>query len=248
MNWRVWDRLENVLLDADIRPIVAVIPGNTDPKMFIDPPDPFFWDRVRSWQTRGWSIAMHGCHHRYVNDQRGMIGARPGSEFAGLSFAEQDSKVAKALEIFAREGVSADAWIAPNRSFDRTTLSVLKHRGPNVVIDGFALYPHRDADGITWVPQQLWDLRRRAFGVWTVCLHHNQWSNDRLEKFARDLQAFRRRITDLTSVLSEYGTRRCSWFDLAFERWAKRHGPVSDTAIGSTTTQRSDATAGSTER
>ena len=238
MNWRVWDRLEDILLEAGIRPIVAVIPDNTDRKMLIEPHNRAFWSRVRSWQGRGWTIGMHGLHHRYVNDHLGMLGSRPGSEFAGLSFAEQDAKVAKALEIFAREGVSADAWIAPNHSFDRVTLSVLKSRGPNVVIDGLALYPHRDADGITWVPQQLWDLRRRAFGVWTVCLHHNNWSTDRLERFTRDVQAFRTRITDPTSVLSEFGTRRSSLLDLAFRRWAKTggHRRVSDKAIDSTAT------------
>jgi predicted deacetylase len=247
MNWGIWDRLEDVMLEAEVRPIVAVIPDNTDPKLFIDPPNGMFWDRVRSWQSRGWTIGMHGCHHRYVNDHRGMIGSATGSEFAGLPFDQQDSKIEKALGIFAREGVTADAWIAPNHSFDRTTLSVLRHRGPNVVIDGFSLFPDRDADGIIWVPQQLWDLRRRMFGVWTVCLHHNRWETERLDAFVRDLHVFRRKVTDLSSVLSEYGTRRRNRLDRAFGRWARRGGTKPEEAHGHAIVRWHGAISGSIE-
>lgn len=225
MNWGMWNLIEDALVKATIRPIMAVIPDNRDPKLRIEPPDPMFWDRVRSWQARGWAIGVHGHHHRPIDQARRMIGSAGWSEFVGRGFAEQDAKVEKALAIFANHEVRADAWIAPNHSFDATTVSILRRRGLHVIVDSFSLFPHRDDEGMMWVPQQLWDLRRRAFGVWTVCFHHNRWGEDRLRAFVDALDRYQSRITDLASILDEYGRRRRSRLDRAFELWARRGRP-----------------------
>jgi hypothetical protein len=68
------------------------------------------------------------------------------------------------------------------------------------------------------VPQQLWRLLERRWGVWTVCLHPNAWDRRRIDAFAGDLRAFRDRIVDLRSVVEEYGERRRSGVDVAFDR------------------------------
>jgi hypothetical protein len=222
MHWAIWDRLEDLLLEAEVSPVIAVVPDNADPKLMIDAPSERFWDRVRAWQARGWAIGLHGYRHSYVNDQSGIVGFRGGSEFAGLPIDEQDSKLERALGVFALERVRADAWIAPNHSFDRTTLSLLRRRGLSVVSDGFSLLPYRDTDGMTWVPQQLWGLRTRPFGVWTVCLHPNRWDPDQLDSFARDLRAYSGRMTSLAAVVTDYRTRRRTLVDDAFDAWARR--------------------------
>jgi hypothetical protein len=47
LNPKMWREVEGVLDAHDVRPVVAVIPDNRDPKMMIDEPDRDFWKRVR---------------------------------------------------------------------------------------------------------------------------------------------------------------------------------------------------------
>src|SRR5436309_501178 len=46
MNWSVWARIEPVLAKHNVRPLLAVVPDNRDPKLMIEPPRANFWDRV----------------------------------------------------------------------------------------------------------------------------------------------------------------------------------------------------------
>ena len=69
MNWAGWDAIESLLMRHSIRPILAVVPDNRDPKLIVDSPCADFWERVRKWQRAGYAIALHGYQHRYVNQQ-----------------------------------------------------------------------------------------------------------------------------------------------------------------------------------
>src|SRR5437773_4931297 len=91
----------------------------------VDPPSNDFWPRVREWQARGWSIGLHGHQHVYVNKNAGIMGITSQSEFAGVAPERQAEKLRAALEIFGREGVRADCWVAPSHSFDLTTVALL---------------------------------------------------------------------------------------------------------------------------
>ena len=202
MNWEVWDKVEALLDTADIKPIVAVIPNNRDPQMMIEAPRRDFWERVRGWRARGWTIGLHGNDHRYVTEEAGIIGLNRRSEFAGLSFDDQERKVVRGWATFAAEGVRADLFVAPSHSFDRTTLKALQLHGVDVVSDGFYVRPvHRF--GMTFVPQQLWRFRPVPFGIWTVCCHHNDFTQQDIETLARDIHAYRDSITTVEEVLAE---------------------------------------------
>lgn len=213
MNWTVWEEIERHLLRLDIRPILAVVPDNRDPGLQVGPAAPDFWDRVRAWQQRGYTIALHGHQHVYINRERGLMRLTAHSEFTGLSYAEQRDKLEKALAIFAAQGVRADAWVAPSHSFDRTTLRVLADLQLNVISDGLWPWPHRDAGGRFWVPQQLWQFEPRPAGIWTVCNHHNAWSDRDLQLFIRYVDAHAGRMTDVDTVLRTYGDRRLAVSD-----------------------------------
>jgi peptidoglycan/xylan/chitin deacetylase (PgdA/CDA1 family) len=171
MDWSLWNEVEGLLIEAGVKPILAVIPDNRDPKLMVDPPSPVFWDRVRSWQARGWAIGIHGYQHTYVNAEPGILRLNRRSEFAGLSYEEQLEKLRKGLEVFEREGVHADAWVAPGHSFDWVTVSALTALGIRTISDGMALAPFRDPQGNAWVPQQFANMRPMPFGVWTYCYH-----------------------------------------------------------------------------
>lgn len=216
MNWRVWDEIEAQLVRHGVRPILAVVPDNRDPKLVIDPPRQDFWERVRGWQAMGWTIALHGYQHLYVNQNPGLMKLTPQSEFAGLPRAVQEAKLRSGLAIFAEQGVRPDAWVAPSHSFDRTTIDLLGELGVPVISDGLGDLPFSLRGCITCIPQQLWDFRRRSSGIWTVCYHHNGWDAHRLERFCSILAMHAAEMTDVPSIVRAFGDRRRTLAD----RWS----------------------------
>jgi predicted deacetylase len=203
MNWGRWEQVEERLRAHGVKPLLAVVPDNIDPHLEVDERRADFWDRVRAWQADGWAIGIHGYQHDYVNRAGGLLGLNRNSEFATLPRAEQAAKLAAGLAIFADHDVHADAWIAPSHSFDRTTVSVLLEQGVDVISDGFGPRAGTTGDGAVWVPQQLWSFRSRPTGTWTVCLHHNGWSDGDLDRFGTALGEFQDRITDLDAVVAD---------------------------------------------
>ena len=46
MNWDMWSRIESVLLEHKISPLLAVVPDNQDRKLVAGAAREDFWDRV----------------------------------------------------------------------------------------------------------------------------------------------------------------------------------------------------------
>jgi predicted deacetylase len=202
MNWAVWRSVEQALLELDVKPIVAVVPDNQDAALKVGEENKNFWDDVRAWQERGWTIGLHGYQHVYATEDAGLLGVNRFSEFSGVPYAEQRRKLECALEVFQREQVATNLWVAPGHSFDETTLKVLRELGIGSLSDGHFLYSRVDAQGMMWIPQQLWRFRRMPLGVWTVCLHINQWTAGEVDRFQRDLREFRDVVTDVPAELA----------------------------------------------
>ena len=216
MSWATWDRIEACLIRLNIKPILAVVPDNRDPNLMVDPPRLDFWEQVRKWQAMGWTIALHGYQHLYVNKNPGMLHLTPQSEFAGLPYDEQEEKLNKALEIFREQGVRADAWVAPSHSFDRTTTKILGGLGISVISDGLWPWPFSGEGGMFWIPQQLWTFKSRPAGVWTVCNHPNDWTDHKVEQFGVMLETYSSKLTDLATVLQAFSGREQTLHD----RWS----------------------------
>lgn len=200
MDWSLWDQVEGLLVEAGVKPILAVIPDNQDPRLLVAPPSPVFWDRVRSWQARGWSIGLHGYQHTYVNKDPGILRLNRKSEFAGLGYSEQVEKLQKGLEVFEREGVHADAWVAPAHSFDWVTVSALSALGIRTISDGMALSPYQDRQGNLWIPQQFANMRPMPFGVWTFCYHLEDFTPKAMVTFRKRLKQLGPRMVSLQDV------------------------------------------------
>jgi predicted deacetylase len=218
MNWSVWRQIERILVRFEVKPIVAVVPDNQDEKLRVSSVNKAFWDEVRGWQACGWTIGLHGYQHRYGTRNAGLIGINKNSEFSGLCHTEQRSKLRQALDIFERERVVADIWVAPAHSFDGTTLRALCDLGLRRVSDGFSLYPHLDSSGMLWIPQQLWRFRKMPLGLWTICFHVNAWSVDDIARFGLQVQEFAGELTDCSSVVATYQHRSRKAFDSVFSR------------------------------
>lgn len=202
MNWIVWERIEKILDKYGIKPIVAIVPSNLDPSLKIFPAKLDFWGRAQEWQEKGWAIGLHGFTHVYETSNSGIVGLNTRSEFAGLPLAAQQYKIDSALDIFSKRNIRIDAWVAPAHSFDDNTITALKIRGINVVSDG---YFRRvvNISGTTWVPQQLWRFKSINSGTWTVCYHHNAWSDIEIERFEKDIESFKDQIVTLHQAVSE---------------------------------------------
>ncbi len=216
MNWSVWEPVEEILTGSGVRPLLAVVPDNRDPDLDINPPAPGFWDRVRKWQGRGWGIGLHGYQHLFTTDDAGLIGRNRYSEFAGLPRADQLAKLKAGSDIFRRNGIKPDAWIAPAHSFDATTLELLPEIGIDCVSDGYALAPFTQQN-VIWVPVQIGRFYRLPFGDWTVCLHINSWGQEEIAAFAGDIAAFRSRIVSLDEMRATARNRRRGLADRAFD-------------------------------
>ncbi len=225
MNWVVWDAIEIQLANYSLYPILAVIPDNRDPNLIFDPPCTNFWERVRRWQGMGYAIAMHGYQHRYVNTNAGLMRLTFQSEFAGLSCDEQEGKLRESMEIFTNHGVQIDAWVAPSHSFDKNTVNILLKLGVSVISDGLWRWPFTGANGTVWVPQQLWEIGPSPPGVWTVCYHHNKWTNQNLEEFSKNLSRYASAIIDLKTAIRTYSDRKLTIGDQwdAFRDWMWNH-------------------------
>jgi len=208
MNWHVWDQLEGILSTEGISPILAVVPDNQDEVLRVSPPHSRFWERVRGWQTRGWTIGMHGYQHRYGTSDAGILGVNTYSEFAGLPVSKQKRKLQAGVSILRQRGIQSKLWIAPAHSFDNATIQALRELGFTHLSDGFFSVPHVDEFGMTWIPQQLWSFRRRPFGVWTVCFHVNRWTERDISKFKESVLRFREAISSFDTVAAAYRGRR----------------------------------------
>jgi hypothetical protein len=216
MNWPIWRMVEKIILDTGVKPILAVVPDNQDETLKVGEDNKNFWYEVRLWQARGWTIGLHGYQHLWTTQDSGLLGVNPFSEFSGLSFVEQQRKLEQALDIFRRQHVTADIWVAPGHSFDETTLKVLNGLGILNVSDGYFLYSHVDSRGMTWIPQQLWRFRRMPLGIWTVCFHINGWTREDVDRFRWHLDDFREAVTDVPSVLARAQKKQRSRIDTLF--------------------------------
>jgi peptidoglycan/xylan/chitin deacetylase (PgdA/CDA1 family) len=181
-----WDRIENLCDKFLIRPIIAVIPNNKDKKLIKDHIDINFWNKVRSWQDKGWHVALHGYDHVYISNNSGLVPFNNQSEFAGVNFDTQLEKIQKGINIFEREKIKTKIWVAPSHTFDQNTLKAIKLKTDiDIVCDGVSLNPFRRY-GFKWLPQTLWHFRKMPFGLWTACIHPNELIDrefDELEKF-----------------------------------------------------------------
>jgi len=189
-NRKKWSLIENVFDKYSIKPIVAVTPDNQDPNIKYDKEDKEFWNKVNNWSKKGWSIAMHGYQHLYhdVAKENLIIPFYDRSEFAGLNLEDQKSKISKSLNIFKNNGITPTIWVAPSHSFDNTTLQALYESTEiRIVSDGIALFPYFK-NNFYFIPQQIWNLQNKKFGVWTVCLHPDTMTDEDFSQLSKKLE------------------------------------------------------------
>jgi hypothetical protein len=245
-----WERLELECDRLGIRPIVGVIPDSRDPEQRLDPEDAAFWAHVRRWQSKGWTIALHGLHHVFHVDPPGRQGLVPfhrRGEYVGLSLEQQKAMFARAWEIFQAEGVKPTFFMAPAHSFDLTTLEALRQTTDiRWITDGLSVRPY-SRYGFNWLPQQLWNFKDHLpGGCWTVCVHPNMLGAD-LERLLDDMRRKQSQIVAADAVGAPGAYGFVDWlFEKAFwaAKWSQRNINALRAALSPSKPQRPERAGG----
>lgn len=175
MAWSKFSAFDALASELDIPLLVGVVPHSLDPDLAKESERSDFWDVVRGWVDRGWTIAQHGYTHQYVTKASGILTTKGNSELAGLSYEEQYAKLKKGKDILVQEGVWQPVFMAPSHSFDHITLQALSDLDFRYITDGYGMYPYK-MGALTAVPQLFATPKHLGFGVYTICLHVNNMS------------------------------------------------------------------------
>jgi hypothetical protein len=197
-----WAAFERFIRQFGIQPILAIVPDNRDPGLAIENEAPDFWERMRSLEAVGATIALHGYRHLCASRGRSLLPLHKLSEFAGISAETQREWIRSGLEILRSHRLNPKLWVAPRHGFDRNTLKALQAEGIFHISDGFARVPVVRA-GMTWIPQQLWAPVAKSSGVWTICIHTNNTSDEDVEVLHEFLQEHRRQFTSFDLVVAQ---------------------------------------------
>lgn len=191
MDWEKFGRIKDLLDEADVLPLIGVVPDCRDPKLAIDPERTDFWSYVKELQEKGWTIAMHGLHHVYTTKDGGLFPLNRQSEYASLPLEAQTSMIREGKQILAGHGIYTDLFMAPAHAYDENTLQALLANGFTRMTDGYGRSPYRYR-GMTFYPISFDRgrcLKDTSDDPTTFVIHPNTMTEGELS-FYRDL--FRR--------------------------------------------------------
>lgn len=173
MNLSNWNRMDKLLDEYKIYPIVGIIPDNRDPDLLLYGKADDFWKLLHQWINKGWIPALHGYQHVFETKDGGINPVNKKSEFAGLSLEKQTEKIRKGYGILAEHGIYPEIFFAPAHTFDVDTLKALyKETNIRVISDTIAndIYYRKP---FYFIPQQSGRVRKLPFKVTTFCYHPN---------------------------------------------------------------------------
>jgi len=198
-----WAPFEGLIREFALNPILAVIPENRDPELGIETASTSFWERMRSLEDAGATIALHGYRHLCVSSGPSLLPLHRLSEFAGVSEETQRKWIRRGLEILRNHGLHPRLWVAPRHGFDTGTLRALQAERIVYISDGFARVPFVRG-GMTWIPQQLWAPTTQSSGLWTSCIHSNNAKDEDVKALREFLRGYAGQFTSFDRVIAEF--------------------------------------------
>ena len=204
MNWSLMDKCEILFDKYKIKPLLGIIPNNKDPELLKYPYNSKFWDRVVDWENKGWEITMHGFNHLYTqksNNKKDIFNYGGNSEFYGLKYSEQLSKIQSGLSEFSKRNIKVRSFFAPNHIYDENTLKALKDSGITIIIDGYGLFPYLK-NQILFVPQLFYKEIILPFGIQSTQLHINYWNKKNFEDFENLIDKINKQIINLDYIIA----------------------------------------------
>ena len=190
-NIKCWDRIEKILDNYGIKPLVGVIPHCEDLMMDAYPIDDRFKTRIKNWADKDWIIALHGYNHVYSSKSGGINPVNYRSEFAGESLEVQKEKIRSGVSILNNIGINPKVFFAPSHTFDENTIIALKEESNIKIISDTIANVSYEKYGMTFVPQQSGRVRKLPFKIVTFCYHPNTMNEkdfSELEDFLKKYQ------------------------------------------------------------
>ena len=216
MNTERWDRVERMLDEQGVKPLVGIIPVNRDPMLLKFPEDPGFWAKANRWQAKGWRIALHGYEHLYNTDCAGINPVHSRSEFAGLPLEVQREKIREGVRLLKERGLEPTAFFAPSHTFDWNTLEALRLESDIRVISDTVANDTYCRRGFTFIPQQAGRVRKLPFKTSTICLHPNFATSEELEEIDTFLKAHPGQFLDPCAI--GFTNRKLNLLDFSCEK------------------------------
>ena len=196
-----WEKIEKLLDKYNIKPIVGIIPLNKDEKLINDNKKNInFWSKVKKWERKNWSIAMHGCTHVYATKKGGINPVNDRSEFAGLSLQEQEHKISVGLDVFKRNSVVPKIFFAPSHTFDLNTIEALRKQSEIRIISDTVANQTYKLDDFYYIPVQAGKVRRLPFKTVTFCYHPNNMKEQDFIELEIFIRKNRRRFGSVSEL------------------------------------------------
>ena len=220
MHYDNWQKIVGILDLYGIKPLVGIIPDNNDPKMKICEQRDNFWNMIKDWEIKGWSMALHGYKHVYSSTQSGLNPIWKKSEFAGISLEKQKSHLSKGYQILKEHGITPKFFFAPSHTFDHNTLIALKCvTGIKYISDTIAFAPYKAYDMI-FIPVQFGSFRKIFIsGTWTFCFHPKTMTESDILCFGQFLKRNHSLFSSFDTIISQNINRKFSVLDTLFS-WA----------------------------
>ena len=215
MHTENWARIERMLDENGVKPLVGVIPVNRDPMLLEFAEDPGFWDKAKLWQKKGWRIALHGYDHVYATSCAGINPVHNRSEFAGLPLESQRQKIRDGVAFLTEKGLNPTVFFAPGHTFDENTLEALRLESNIRIISDTVANDAYCRDGFTFIPQQAGRVRELPFRVTTICLHPNYITEPELDEIEVFLKTHAGQFLDPGAIMPS--TRKKSLLDRVYE-------------------------------
>ncbi len=203
MNWELMDKCEFLFDKYKLKPLLGVIPNNKDPELLTYPKKDLFWEKVKSWNSKGWEITMHGCNHLYTqkSNKKDIFNYGGDSEFYGLEYSKQLNKIQIGLYEFEKRKIKIRSFFAPNHIYDKNTLKALKEKNIRIIIDGYGLFPYYKND-LLFIPQLFYKEIFLPFGIQSTQLHINYWSKKEFERFENFIDRYHEKIISLDYIIN----------------------------------------------
>jgi len=152
-NQELFYELLNTFQKNNIVPLIGIIPNNKDEKIIEKTSSFKLEDLKKLIKQKKVEVALHGYEHKYQTKEKGILKLTSKSEFSGLSYLDQETKLKKGLKIIKeRLGVRPKYFFAPSHNYDKNTLKLLK-KYDLINVDGISLNSFVE-QGVLHIPQQ----------------------------------------------------------------------------------------------
>lgn len=207
MNFDKWDAIMAIFKIHGIFPLIAMIPECCDNEVMFGPANPERYNSfIKECVSANCAFALHGYTHELHNTKNNILDVNQYAEYTDMSFSAQKTMIEKGFTYLESMGIKDRFFVAPAHGFDQNTLAVLQELSKDVVIsDGYFNWPGY-SNGLLWLPQQLWKpLNKPKRGVWTICLHPSNMSDDE--------------ITELNEFIIKEKDKFLSFKDIVNQEW-----------------------------